>query len=441
MAITDFLTKRPQSQPDRKLSEIPESEHPFSDTTKFKTKPDFIPSNTDEQSIRESPTPFGQEFGNEEKQSITPVARTQQQIQQIEIQQQQQQQQQQRQIQSVQTIMAEPSGWKKLVDASLLFINPENKPWFDFNMMTDPNSTITGSSPFGIIAPGGKAIQVMKGGKLISAAAAKSQKIRLAFLKKNNIPQMKDKAGGIIGTINGIVKKGRISQVNTYKTKAAMSIIAKVGIAAGVSMAAVSLVKDYLSTMLMGQFVGNEEAPQTLDFGFFSASQINNETLRNEAMDMILVAQDELRSPEFQDGIRSKVPYVSMKTGLDAFWDSFEIKAEVNKMVAEDLKQQSSAGENNQEFWARINSEKVIAQDLERQKNLEQEQLLTDLWNEAKALNREADAAMYKKNMEDRSKQEEKDRIATGDYWTEYNKVMLKVKANTAPSNLKFGLL
>ena len=250
---------------------------------------------------------------------------------------------------------------------------------------------------------------------------------------KNNLI----KVGGLGAGFGGGGTVSSNVAVNTATMKLTNSFISK---AAGGSLAA-KIIKAVGITTLIGSypFAGfiKEESLQTLSLGVGAAIR-NNDI---EGAEAALQEQKELLDPSTWEKIIAGVPYANIVKSLNDFYEAATIKVSIDSKIVADLKEQIASGETDAEYYARIRQERTDRIAQEKQEDAEYYANIEQLRKEAKEEERTEDAKFWAQVLEEREGRESTKRKADEDYWNQYYKEVEKRKLNSAPSNLKFGLL
>ena len=120
--------------------------------------------------------------------------------------------------------------------------------------------------------------------------------------------------------------------------------------------------------------------------------------------------------------------------GLQAQW-------KVNNKIAEDEIIKIQTGETEDDRWNRIREEEAEADKAAVDYYNEQRKLMVQWEAEAERNQRDDDAAFWRKEKEKQREKETEDRRAIADFWIEYRKTAQKIRDDSRPSNLNFGLI
>ena len=198
------------------------------------------------------------------------------------------------------------------------------------------------------------------------------------------------------------------------------------------------LIASSVGGKVFGQFVGQEEASQTVNIAARDALVSGN----MEAYEDAAKERDELlQDNTFWEEVQTWIPGKNVYDGLQKYREAAIVASAVfDKIAADKLAQQETEGEET-EKWARIREEEAEAQkekvdyyNSERQKLLEWER-------EAEEDARNEDAAFWRKEREKQFEMEAKDREAIAKFWQAYRKESQKISDSQRPSNLNFGLI
>lgn len=115
--------------------------------------------------------------------------------------------------------------------------------------------------------------------------------------------------------------------------------------------------------------------------------------------------------------------------------------AQIQDQLAKDMQIQAETGETEDDKWARVREQQAQ----EERDNIdyynEKRKEMLDWEQEAKANQRNEDAAFWAKEAEKQRKLEEEDRQAIADFWQAYREEAARMADDNRPSNLNFGLL
>jgi len=229
----------------------------------------------------------------------------------------------------------------------------------------------------------------------------------------------------------------RVTEVatNTKTLAQTNSILSKV-----FSTKALVLVGGWASAVFLGKW-GQAESTEPLSI------EINKylipyamETGDWSAVEEAQAARDEILNLEWWEQVGLWSP-ISPFIGIPKKIKGAIAGATAHDRIISDLKQQQETGESNDDKWERIRTEQA-----------DQDQAAIDYYNiermkmvnferEAKAAQRNEDAAFWAKEREKQAEFEKKDREAIADFWFEYRKRIQEINDNSRPSNLNFGLL
>lgn len=176
-----------------------------------------------------------------------------------------------------------------------------------------------------------------------------------------------------------------------------------------------------------------EEALQTISFGLKVA--LENGDWEGAARAIALT--EEILNPGMSDRIKAGIPFANILDQLDNFFEAARVKLAIDKKLFADLQTR----ETEDERWARIKKEEDDAMRAYKIWSLEQQKRFNDNEREARAQQRNEDAAFWAKESEKQRKLDEADRKAQADFWFEYRKRIAELSADSRPSRLNFGLL
>jgi len=239
----------------------------------------------------------------------------------------------------------------------------------------------------------------------------------------------------------GVVNQaaGKVAGSSTWKTISALGLS---------GLVAKEIIEKSVGGKVFGDFVGSEEASQTVNIAARDALMSGDFESYEEAAQ----ARDEvLESPDFWENIRSYLPYVNVGDALEKYRKAAVTAAGVYDKLAE-RKRQAAEGMSEDEIQA---SEKQEREDQEKAMidyYNEQRKLMFDYEQQARAAAaiakraadkkaRNEDARFWAAQAAKQREAEEADRQAIADFWSQYRREQYKFQQDTKPSNLKFGLL
>ncbi len=139
--------------------------------------------------------------------------------------------------------------------------------------------------------------------------------------------------------------------------------------------------------------------------------------------------------------MRRLIPGLNLQFAFGEKAQALQAQWKVNNKIIEDEKIKIETGETEDDRWERIREEEaemdkdaVDYYNDERQKMVEWEA-------EARRNQRNEDAAFWRSERSKQRVKEAEDRKAIADFWIEYRKTALKIREDSRPSNLNFGLL
>ncbi len=345
--------------------------------------------------------------------------------------------------------LEKPGGWRNVVDVMKIALNPFSKERIKANIGEGAAATVleaVANNPYtaaGLVTGVGALVRGATAG--IAAVTSRTAVSKAATVGTFVITSP---SAGVAGTM----------ATNTATTKATASLLTKIVGVAAVSTAVVGTLMGVIGTYPFAGFI-KEEALQTLGFGV--ATALGNDDIAGA--EAALELQDEVLNPGVWDEIKAKIPFVNVLAQLDDFYSAAVIKQDIDKKVVSDLKFKIEHGETDSQMYARIADERTTLKEQERVSDAEYYEGIAARQAEAKAASRAADAAYYKglsaaatkaakkkraddaaywaKIAADKDAEAARKRVMDEEYWNEYYKSLAKFKANSAPSNLKFGLL
>lgn len=180
-----------------------------------------------------------------------------------------------------------------------------------------------------------------------------------------------------------------------------------------------------------------EEALQTLGFATKTALDAGDLDGAQAAAD----AQREILNPDIWDRIIGSIPYSNVLKELNGFYNAASIKLGIDQQIINDLSDKEANGESDSEFYSRIDAERQARKQAERDADAEYYAEVERQRKAAKDAERAADEAYWNDILNNRDRDVVARDSASDDYWAEYYKELMRYRENSAPSNLKFGLL
>lgn len=241
---------------------------------------------------------------------------------------------------------------------------------------------------------------------------------------------------GTIKFFNHAYNTAKAIPVNTANAAKTVNWLSKLaGVAknpAFVASALVSIIGSY-------PFAGfiKEEALQTLSFATKSAIDNEDWVGAQSAIDQ----QKDLLDPTLWDNIMSSIPYGNVINSLKKFYEAANLKTDIDQKIINDLSAKSESGESDDEFYARIDQERIAQREEWQADMIAYYAQVERLKADAAAAGRAADAAYWADVLAQREEQARINAEFDEDYWNTYYKELAKARDNSAPSNLKFGLL
>ena len=241
-----------------------------------------------------------------------------------------------------------------------------------------------------------------------------------------------------IGT--GAVKNSaNTKKIESLATKIIQSSTFKV---AGAASIALLIVREILERTLggrnFGNFIGMEEAHQTLSFAGNAALRAGN----FEGYDIAAEARDEvLRDLTFWEKIKELIPSKNEGDELEVYRQAAITAAIVQDKTRDDLQKQEETGQNDREYWEERRLEQIQDEKDSQLRFEESQKRMIKFKEEAEDRDMVEDAAFWAKEREKERELEKKNREAMAAFWIEYRKQALQFQRDNAPSNLKFGLL
>ena len=336
-------------------------------------------------------------------------------------------------------------------DRAILNENPKDPRLnYHYDPKTGKRSVIYGGAgAIGLLGPG-------------AASAAKSAYNAVKAWRTASKAKKLANIGKLTKTVTKTNVKTGVTSVYKYNTlteKKTMSMLQKIGIATGVSAFGVSIIKDIVGTYPFAAFLGKEEAPQTLDFALRTAITAGDFEGEQQVLDM----KREILSPEFWNSTKDKIPHLNTLKAIDVYVEAAQLKLEIDQKSLDDRKIQAETGESDSDMYARIAVERKTAKEQERiddkafydgiatkkliadeTKRRNDEMFYKGLSEQATAeakKKREEDQKFWDKINADKEKRDAEKRVADEQYWNAYYRNLAKIKEDTAPSKLQFGLI
>ena len=287
-----------------------------------------------------------------------------------------------------------------------------------------------------------------RGGTTITSLFGKQSKKTITSLLGNGIGKGAEPGLGV--ATNTATKKLIDSAADKVVSK---TVISKGWKIAASAAAALIIVKEILTLTLggkvFGQFIGMEEASQTLGFAASQALRAGDLESYDE---LATVRDDILKEPTFWDNIKALIPFKNVGDQLEKYRIAAVASGKVFDKLAEDRRIQIETGETDDERWKRVKQEEDEMRREYKTWSIEQDKIRNDNEREARAAVRKAtNAAERKARNEDaefwaneKAKEREReaaDRKAIADFWAAYKKIQQKIQQDNRPSNLNFGLL
>lgn len=339
-------------------------------------------------------------------------------------------------------------GWKNVVDVLKIAANPFSNEKIQANVSNPLAKALLeagANNPYetaGIAAGALTAVRgLMSGFKAATsqtAVQAAKQIGRSTTLQKN--------------TVEHLIETNTVSQkiTATWLAKAAKGL-KNPSTVVGTLMAA-------LGSYPFAGFL-KEEALQTIGFAVNTAYNNNDIEGAEEALKL----QRDILNPGLWDEIKSKIPYVNVLNSLDDFYAAATMKMAVDEQLVKDMKVKIENNETDAQYYERVNNARAAEQEAQRQADEEYYSQIQDRLDAAREARRKEDEEYYanlsakqraeeekrrkeeeaywEKVLADAAKRKAEERAAEAAYWDAYWKEVDKKKMDSAPSNLKFGLL
>lgn len=260
----------------------------------------------------------------------------------------------------------------------------------------------------------------------------------------------------IEATTNWLTKlftsKKTLSSLNPETGKTTTRIITttitlKAALITGTIAASVGLLIASIGSYPFAGFL-KEEALQTLGFGVRSA--VINEDF--EGAEEALELQKNILDPGVWNEIKAGIPYINVLSSLDDFYEAARIKVSIDEQVIKDLKIKVETGESDTEMYARIAVEKAEAERtaidyyneeslITQQSRIEADRLAHIAKTDRERKAAEANVKLWADATKTNIARAAAEREAAAEFWLAYNKTLLKIREESRPSSLNFGLI
>ncbi len=315
----------------------------------------------------------------------------------------------------------QPGGWKNLTDVDKIATTDTLKA-FGEGALLGAEIGLTVVTAGALIKGAVLAIKALKG----TSTIAKLAQVGTLIPNDRKLTIAKSIA------VNSATTKATASWLSKLVKSANKSPLAAVGTSAAIVGGIMSAIGTY-------PFANFEkgEALDRLDYGIGAAEKIGDFEGAQEAIDL----KRQILDPGLWDRITAKIPFVNVHAAVNDFFHAARIKLSIDEKVFADKKFQLEHGETDTEKWARIDQERRDTKLKQTEEDDAHYANLEKLRREAKVLNRNEDAKVFQDAIDKRRETDLANRKADADYWTLYYKEVAKQRANSQPSNLKFGLL
>lgn len=239
-------------------------------------------------------------------------------------------------------------------------------------------------------------------------------------------------AAPLITTEQGTLMVNAASRIatNTKTITTTTNLLTKLGVAAPLGVMAI------IGTYPFAGFI-KEEALQTLSMGTYSAMKKGN----IEEAEKALAMQDEILNPSIWERIINTIPFTNVMKQLYDFYKAAKLKTEIDRELITQMKTQQETGETDNDMWDRIYKEQDERKEAQRKADEEYYKEIAKNAKEAAKERRAEDTKYWNKIWAEKEKKTKADREANDKYWEEVRKEWAKLKEDTRPSNLNFGLL
>ena len=298
--------------------------------------------------------------------------------------------------------------------------------------------SIVDRDAFGIVTDKSQETQTEKTNALVIGAGSFGTgaiKTAVPSLEKLVASQTLLKVGttGVTSTATSTASK---IAVNTFTKKATTTWLSKLATATTNPAFIVSTLIGTIGSYPFAGFI-KEEALQTSGFAVKTALDNGDVQGAEEALEL----QKEILDPGMWGQILEKVPYANVLVKLKDFYEAARLKLTIDEKVVSDMKIQQETGETDDVKWARVKQEQSDQEQANIDYYNQERKKLLQWEREAEEQQRNEDAAFWKKQREDQSRQEAADRQAQADFWAAYKKESAKQYADSRPSKLNFGLI
>lgn len=246
---------------------------------------------------------------------------------------------------------------------------------------------------------------------------------------------------GVVGTTGipkdrAIISAAQLIPINSVSKKITATWLSKFIKKARDPKVVGGAIMTMIGTYPFAYFVGSE-ALQSIGFGVSAAIEAGNLDQADEA----IVVQEEILDWNIWEWIANGIPYLNIANNVRDLFIASTTTKEIYKQIIKDKRFQAEFGETDSEMFGRIAQERKDAKEKERITDADYYSNLAKLQKEAKALARADDAKFYQDLIDKREEEKQAKRKADEDYWSQYYRLIAKQRADSAPSNLKFGLL
>ncbi len=290
------------------------------------------------------------------------------------------------------------------------------------------------------VAPIGKVGAGIKAGAAIVKGVGFTKQIgrinKFGTVTKGRIPKIGGKLESTKATIYASPKANKLRKSYIMRVVKSMKnpvTAAKIGVGIMISLVGASI-----GGKVFGKFEGMGEASQAANIAARDAIMAGN----FEAYDEIAEMRDELlRDNTFWESLQEWFPFKNVLDGLEDYRQSAIAASAVYDKIAEDERNKIETGETEDDRWKKIREEEAEADKDAVDYYNEQRKLMVAWEAEARKNQRNDDATFWRKEREKQREKEAEDRKAIADFWIEYRKTALKIREDSRPSNLNFGLL
>ena len=239
--------------------------------------------------------------------------------------------------------------------------------------------------------------------------------------------------------VGKITKKGNVKipyQTNAKTVKETNSLLLKVVKQYRNPIVIVGTIGAMLSTYPWSEWALGE-AKEGMIFNVNKAINTGDVNLLNE----FLETSDEIFDMTIWETMRRLIPGANLQFTFGEKAQALMAQKKVNDKIVQDEIIKIQTGETEDDRWKRIREEEAEADKEAVDYYNEQRKIMVEWEAEARRNQRSDDAAFWRKERAKQRVKEAEDRKAIADFWIEYRKAAAKLREDSRPSNLNFGLL